>query len=412
MNRGSLFISGELPIPYRFGCCRILTKSDKSPDARGITLSSVGETPLEGARMTTDRNVVESISVIGAGQAGLATGYLLREFGLDFSIYADDERVGDSWRNRWDSLRLFTPAFYNNLPGLGFPADDPAYLPFKDEMADYLEAYAEEFDLPVRRGTRVTSARRQGGAFRLETTAGSVKTECVVVATGAYQQPDIPPVSEELPDDLLTIHSSEYANPSRLVNGDVLVVGAGNSGTQIATEIAEADHTGEVWLVGPDRGRIPRTILGRDFYRWVGPTLMRLKRTGILGRRLFERMAGRGDPVFKNEFEKMQEAGVQRVTGRVTSVEDGRPSTAEGERFDVDTVVWCTGFLPEFSWIELDVFRETGYPRHTRGVVTEAPGLYFVGLPWLHRPNSSLIGGVGRDAEHVARQIRDHVHEG
>lgn len=359
--------------------------------------------------MATERNADESISVIGALQAGLATGYFLQEFGLDFSIYADDDRVGDTWRHRWDSLRLFAPAFYNDLPGMAFPVDDPNHLPVKDEMPDYLEAYAEAFDLPVRLGTRVTEVRRDGGSYRLGAAAGSIETDLVIVATGAYQYPAVLAVAEEVPNDVQMLHSCEYANPSQLRAGDVLVVGAGNSGTHIATELAEADHTGEVWLVGPDRGRIPRMILGRDFYRWAGPTLMRVTRTSLLGPRLYNRMAGHGDPVFKNEYKNMEAADVTRVTGRITAVQDGGPATAEGERFDVDTVVWCTGFRADFSWIDLDVFSEDGHPRHTRGVVPDATGLYFVGLPWLHSPDSSLIGGVGRDAEHVAKHIRRHV---
>lgn len=214
-------------------------------------------------------------------------------------------------------------------------------------------------------------------------------------------------MADEIPDDVFTCHSSEYANPSQLQSGDVLVVGAGNSGTQIATEIADEYEHRQVWLVGPDRGRLPRRILGRDFYRWAGPTLLKLTRTGFPGRQFYERMADHGDPVFANEFDEMQDAGVQRVVGRISAVENRQPATEEGDRFDASNIVWCTWFRPEFSWIDFDVFRDDGSPRHTRGVVTEAPGLYFVGLPWLHHPNSSLIGGVGRDAEYIATHKTD-----
>lgn len=355
----------------------------------------------------TDRSVV----VIGAGQAGLATAYFLQELGLEFTILADDERIGDPWRHRWNSLRLFTPAFYNHLPGMPFPADDPEYLPVKDEMADHLEAYAEAFDLPVQLDTRVTRLQRDEGAFVLTTDAGPVRASHVVVATGAYRHPSIPPVAEEIPEDVFTCHSSDYKNPSQLQPGDVLVVGAGNSGTQIATEIATDDERRQVWLVGPDRGRLPRRLLGHDIYRWIGPTLLKLSRTSFLGRRLYEKVSDQGDPVFKNEYAKMRDAGVERVVGRITAAEDGRPATDEGDRFDVTNVLWCTGFEPEFSWIDVDVFQEDGSPRHERGVVPEAPGLYFVGLPWLDRPNSSLIGGVGRDAKHIATHIQTQIHD-
>lgn len=351
------------------------------------------------------------VLVIGAGQAGLSTGYFLQEFDVPFSIVAADERVGDTWRNRWDSLRLFTPAFYNHLPGMDFPADDPGHLPTKDEVADYLEAYAERFDLPVELGTRVTDLRRSDGesGFVVTTDSGELEPEHVVVATGPYDEPDIPEVAEEVPDGVFTCHSSEYRNASQLRDGDILVVGAGNSGTQIATELADDDRTGTVWLVGPDRGTIPRSILGRDFYRWAGPTILRVRRTSVIGRRLHDRMARTGDPVFSNEHEAMEAAGVERITGRITSMVDGSPATADGEAFDVSNIVWCTGFRPGFDWIDLDVFDEDGHPRHERGVVTDYPELYFVGLQWLYRPNSSLLGGVGRDAEHVAAGIRDEV---
>lgn len=352
------------------------------------------------------------IVIIGAGQAGLATGYFLQTFGLKFIILADDERIGDSWRNRWDSLRLFTPAFYNHLPGMNFPAGDPEYLPDKNEVADYLEAYAEAFDLPIRLETRVTHIRREEEAFLLTTGAGPIRAAHVVVATGAYRTPHIPPVADEIPETIFTCHSSEYTNPAQLQAGNVLVVGAGNSGTQIATQIATDDASRRVWLVGPDRGRLPRRLLGLDIYRWIGPTLLKLSRTSFLGRRLYEKVSDQGDPVFNTEYAKIQDAGVERVDERITAVEDGCPATDEGIRFDVDNIIWCTGFTPDFSWIDIDICQESGAPRHEHGIVPEAPGLYFVGLPWLDRLNSSLIGGVGRDAEHIATHIQTHMHNG
>lgn len=344
------------------------------------------------------------VAVIGAGQAGLATGYCLRERGVAFTILADDERVGDTWRNRWDSLELFTPAFYNHLPGLPFPADDPNHLPHKDEMADYLETYAETFDLPVELETRVTRLSRVDGRFDIETDDGERTADQVVVATGAYPAPALPPFADELPEDVFACHSSGYRNPSQLPPGDVLVVGAGNSGTQIATELGNDDSHDRVWLAGRDTGRLPRRILGRDLYRWTGPTLLRLRRTSLLGRLFYDRFRGGGDPVFDVEHEKMEAAGVDRV-GRITAVEAGRPVSADGDRFDVEAVVWCTGFRRDFSWIDLDVFDEAGEPRHDRGVAEDVRGLYFVGLPWLTRLSSSLIGGVGTDAEHVAGRV-------
>lgn len=350
--------------------------------------------------------------VIGAGQAGLATGYFLQKFGLEFTILAADERIGDPWRDRWDSLRLFTPVFYNHLPGMPFPTDDPEYLPKKDEVADYLEAYAEAFDLPVRLETWVTRLQRDEGALLLTTDAGRIRASHVVVATGAYRHPHVPPLAATISEDIFSCHSSTYRNPSQLQPGNVLVVGAGNSGTQIATEIAHEDERRQVELVGPDRGQLPRRLLGLDIYRWIGPTLLKLRRTSFLGRRVYEKAADQGDPVFEDQHEKMQDAGVNRIVGRITAVENGCPATGKGDHFDVNNIIWCTGFRPDFSWIDVDVFQENGFPRHRRGVVPETPSLYFVGLPWLHRLNSSLIGGVGTDAEHIATHIKDHVRDG
>lgn len=345
-----------------------------------------------------------SVVVIGAGQAGLATGYHLKRRDLAFTILADDERVGDTWRNRWDSLELFTPAFYNGLPGLDFPAADPEHLPHKAEMADYLETYAETFELPVQLGTRVTGLRSEDGRFRLETAGGQLAADQVVVATGAHSSPWRPPFADALPDHVFACHSSEYRQPDQLDDGDVLVVGAGNSGTQIAAELAEARPDRTVWLAGPDTGRLPRRLLGRDIYRWLGPTLLRVRRSSFIGRRLRARTASGGDPVFRDEHERMVAAGIERV-GRIEGIEDGRPVSADGGSFDAANVIWATGYRPNYPWIDLDVFAPSGEPRHDRGVVPEAPGLYFVGLRWQSRLSSSLIGGVGEDAAYVADRV-------
>ena len=358
---------------------------------------------------TGDEEDAYPVVIVGAGQAGLATGYFLRKHGLEFTILARDEQIGDTWRNRWDSLRLFTPAFFNALPGMDFPADDPEYLPQKDEVADYLASYAEQFDLPVRLGTEVTRIRSKNGAYRLRTSRGTVGARAVVLATGAYHHPKAPKFADELPDRVFSCHSSAYENPAQLRAGDVMVVGAGNSGTQIATEIAEAKpDSATVWLAGPDTGRLPRRLLGLDIYRYLAPTVFQLRRDSFLGRRLYEKMRTGGDPVFKTEHRKMKNAGVERVD-RITSLEDGVLVDEKGGRYETDNVIWCTGFRPEFSWIDPIEIGPDAYPRHERGVAEGSHGLYFVGLRWLSTGSSSLIGGVGRDAKYVAKTIREHL---
>lgn len=346
------------------------------------------------------------VVVIGAGQAGLATGYHLAQREVPFTIVAKDERVGDTWRDRWDSLELFTPAFYNRLPGLDFPADDPDYLPHKDEMADYLETYADRFDLPVELGIRVTGLERAAEGYRLDTTDREIMADQVIVATGAHSNPWRPPFADGLAEDRFSCHSSEYRNPDQLHDGSALVVGAGNSGTQIATELANDGRS--VWLAGPDTGSLPRRLLGRDIYRWIGPTLLRIPRSNVVGRWLYGRIAESGDPVFGDVSERMRAAGVDRV-GRITKMDDGRPVSTDGVVFDVANVIWATGFQTAFPWIDIDVFEPSGEPRHDRGVVSESPGLYFMGLRWQSRANSALVGGVGTDAEHVATHVEAAV---
>lgn len=336
--------------------------------------------------------------VIGGGQAGLAMGHHLAARDLDFVILEADARVGDGWRHRWDSLRLFTPAGYSGLPGMPFPAP-PAHLPYKDEVADYLESYAERFDLPVRLGTRVESLGWDGERFVLRVGDGWLEAENVVVATGPFQRTKLPAVAARLTPDIHQRHSRDYLNPFDLPAGPVLVVGAGNSGAQIALELARSR---KVWLAGRETGRIPRRLLGRDIYNWIWPVMMRLSLDTRLGRRMRERTR-RGDPLVGIPARQITDAGVVRV-GRLTDERGGLP-VCEGEVLHPRAVVWCTGFAPDFRWIELPVFDERGFPRHERGVVTDAPGLFFVGQRFQYRMTSALIGGVGDDAAFIAEQI-------
>lgn len=339
--------------------------------------------------------------VIGAGQAGLATAYYLAQHDRHFIALDAGERVGDSWRNRWDSLELFTPAEYNNLPGMEFPAPT-GHLPHKDEMAAYLEAYAERFSLPVRLETFVSSVTREGETYHVETAGGERLTAGnVVVATGAFQTPNVPAFAGKLDEAIVQLHSSEYRNPEQLQDGDVLVVGAANSGTQIALELAQTRH---VRLSGRDVGRVPRTLLGQDIYRWIWRTLLHVPVDSWLGRRITAKAASGGDPLVGITSEEIQEAGIERVP-RTEGVRDSRPILEDQRTIEARNVIWATGFVPDYSWIDLPVFRDDSYPRHRRGVVEDEPGLYFVGLRLQHRLKSSLIGGVGEDAEYVVKQI-------
>ncbi len=345
--------------------------------------------------------------VIGGGQAGLAVGQQLAARDLDFVILDAERRVGDAWRRRWDSLRLFTPAAHSGLPGMVFPAP-PTHLPDKDEVADYLERYAERFDLPVRLETRVESVARDGGRYVVR--AGGVRFEAdhVVVATGPFQRPRLPAAAADLSADIHQLHSSRYRSPFDLPDGPALVVGAGNSGAQIALELARFR---KVWLAGRDTGHLPRRLLGRDLFDWLWPVMGRATADTRLGRRLRARAAAGGDALIGIPERVLAAAGVVRV-GRLAGARGGLPvcgSGGDGEVLRPRVVVWCTGFAPDYAWVDVPVFDDAGRPRHRRGVAVGAPGLYFVGLRFQHRMTSSLLGGVGADAAFVAEQVARSV---
>lgn len=348
--------------------------------------------------------------VIGAGQAGLATGYYLKQQGRDFAILDANERVGDSWRQRWDSLRLFTPARYDALPGMRFPA--PAtYFPAKNEMGDYLEQYAQNFKLPTRMGVRVRRLWRQEDRFRLEavTSEGThcFETKNVVVAMANYQQPHCPPFAVELDPAIVQLHSAHYRNPSQLKEGDVLIVGAGNSGSEIGMELARSGR--RVWMAGRDTGQLPFRIDGRFARHTMVPFVVRILFHRVLtvntpiGRKVRRKVLGKGGPLIRVKRREMEEAGIQRV-GRLAGVRDGKPVLDDGRVLNVSNVLWCTGYRPGFDWIELPIHGDHE-PLHDRGVARGQPGLYFVGLHFQSALSSAMIHGVARDARYVAAHI-------
>jgi putative flavoprotein involved in K+ transport len=345
-----------------------------------------------------DRNRYE-IVVVGGGQAGLAMGHALARQGRRFVILDASPRVGHVWRTRWDSLTLFTPARYSALPGLAFPGDPERY-PRKDEVADYLERYVATFDLPVRLGERVVALRPtpEGAGFEIDTATARYGADQVVVATGPFQLPFVPDIAQGLSPDVVQLHSSEYRNPDRLPPGDVLVVGGGNSGVQIAAELATTRRT--TLSVGARLRRLPERFLGRSVFWW-------LEKAGIMditvGSRLGRRMS-RTDVLIGDSPEILARERRVRVVGGVERCDGDRVYTRDGEELRVNVVVWATGFRSDYRWIEAPVLDGSGLPIHRRGV-TNLPGLYFLGLPWQHTRGSALIGWVGRDAAHLADRI-------
>lgn len=336
--------------------------------------------------------------VVGGGQAGLAVAQQLMARGVDVVVLDAHARVGDQWRNRWDSLRLFTPARVSGLPDMVFPAPTP-HLPDKDEVADYLERYVQRFDLPVRNGERVESLVRDSAGFLLRTAQSTIAARRVVIATGPFQRPRVPDLAGQLLSTIRQLHSSEYRNPFHLPEGPVLVVGAGNSGAQIALELSRFR---KVWLAGRNTGHLPRRVLGRDLFQWIWPVLNYATIDTGLGRRLLSNVR-RGDALLGIPESSIGASGVVRV-GAVHSVRGGLPSCGD-QVLHPSVVIWCTGFDSDYGWVQLPAFDGTGAPRHRRGVALDVPGVYFVGLRFQYRLSSSLLGGVGADASYVAEQI-------
>jgi putative flavoprotein involved in K+ transport len=342
--------------------------------------------------------------IIGGGQAGLAAAYHLAKRGCHAVILDENERVGDAWRKRWDSLRLFTPAKYDGLPGFRFPAKRWSF-PTKDEMADYLEAYAARFGLEVRTRVRIDRLFKENGRFVMTSGERRFEADTVIVATGAERTPHVPDFASELNPRIVQIHSAEYLSPAQLRDGDVLVVGLGNSGAEIAHELIRTRRT---WVAGKEAGEIPvphgsvRARFVLPVFRFLGHRVL-TKGTPI-GRKAGAKLAFGGTPLIRVKTKHLVEAGVDRVA-RVTGTRGGLPLLEDDRVLDVANVVWCTGFRHDFPWIDLPVFGEDGQPLHNRGAVEAQPGLYFMGLLFQYGVTSDVLPGVGRDAAWIARHI-------
>jgi putative flavoprotein involved in K+ transport len=344
--------------------------------------------------------------VVGGGQAGLATGYHLKRRGRSFVILDASDRVGDAWRRRWDSLRLYSPASHDALPGMRFPAKRTSY-PTTHEMADYLESYAAELELPVRSRTTVETLAKDGERYVLTCGGTTYEAANVVVATGIMQKPYVPSFAPELDPRITQLHSDDYRNPGQLQEGTVLVVGASHSGSDIAHEAAADHHT---ILSGVDNGQIPARVdtrrgrMGFRFLALAGKHVLTMDTP--IGRKMREHVRHGGAPLLRYRRKELRAAGVERTLARTVGVDAGRPVLDDGRVLDVQNIVWCTGFRPDLSWIEVPFEREDdGYPVQYRGAVPSAPGLYFVGLLFLHSFTSMLIYGAGRDAERVVEHL-------
>ena len=354
-------------------------------------------------QQASDSTYVDTI-VIGGGQAGLCTGYHLQKQGVPFLILDANERVGDAWRNRWDSLKLFSPSRYV-LPGLALRARTDGF-PTKDQIADYLVEYARHFNLRVRSGVRVDRLEKQGNRFVL--TCGAKRYECsnVIVAMANYQVPRMPHFAGEIDPGIVQLHSHAYRNSSQLNAGSVLVVGVGNSGADIALDVARKRRT---ILSGKEAGHIPWRIDGifarhivMRLVRFIGHHVLSL-RTPV-GRKIRPKMLHHTTSLIRVKPKDFGAAGVERV-GKIIGVEDGLPVVESGESLDVQNIIWCTGYKNGFSWIDLPIFDSIGDPMHIEGVVSSVPGLYFVGLHFLYAMSSATLMGVSRDAKRIVQHL-------
>ena len=344
--------------------------------------------------------------IIGGGQAGLSVGYHLAKHDRPFVIVDANERIGDTWRNRWDSLRLFTPAWLDGLTGMPFPAPRHSF-PTAHEMADYLESFAAHFDLPIRSGVAVDRLCRKDGRFVVSAGHARLDADNVVVAMSRYQQPRVPAFAADLHPEVVQMHSVDYRNPAQLREGGVLIVGAGNSGAEIALDVAPTHPT---CLAGPDTGQLPFRIDGAAARVFLIRLLLRgvfhrvLTVNSRAGRRGYQQTTTHGQPRVRVRSTQITAAGIERLP-KVAGMRDGLPVLEDGRVIDVANVIWCTGFDPGLSWIELPVLGNRGEPVHERGIASAEPGLTFVGRHFLYTASSGMIHGLWRDAEYIAAHI-------
>ncbi|HYX10186.1 MAG TPA: NAD(P)/FAD-dependent oxidoreductase [Bacteroidales bacterium] len=340
--------------------------------------------------------------VIGAGQSGLAVAYYLKKNNEEFVLLDSRENVGNSWRERWDSLRLFTPSQYDGLPGFKYPAARGT-LPAKEEIADYLSRYAKKFSLPIELNTKVLELNNTEDDYEIITSKGKIYANNVVVATGTNPSPYIPSFASELNENIVQIHSSKYKNPHSFPASNTLVVGAGTSGVEIAVELSKTRPT---MLSGKPTPHIPDFIF-RYFGRlyWLFAYYVLTVKTPI-GRKVKSIVTTSGGPLISVSMNEVKEAKVEQLP-RLKGVENGLPLLENGHIVSVSSIIWATGFKPDFSWIKFDVTGENGWPKTNRGIAEEFEGLYFAGMIFQFGLTSGLVGGVGRDAAFVV----NHLHK-
>ena len=351
-------------------------------------------------------NRTHEVVVIGGGQTGLSAGHHLAKHGIDFVILEARERIGDIWRSRWESLKLYSPAKYDALPGMPFPGRG-GHFPTGAEMADYLESYADRQGLPVHTGVRVDRVSADGDGYAIDTSEGRYSARQVIVASGGFRDPYVPAAAADLAPSIRQIHSSDYLRPDQLADGPVLVVGLSHSGADIAHEAAQHGH--RTIVAGTAHGQLPFSVESRrGTLAWP---LMRFLAWNVLtvntpiGRRMAPEVRKGGGPLLRYRRSDLDADGVELRDARFVGARDGLPLLADDSVHEVATVVWCTGFKPDYSWVEPATVDELGWPIQQRGVVGDSPGLYFLGIPFQFAFTSMLVLGAGRDAGHVVERV-------
>ncbi len=342
------------------------------------------------------------VLVIGAGQAGLTVGYYLRQAGLRFLIVDGAEQVGSAWAERWESLVLFTPRRLNAMPGLPFDGD-PDREPTRDEVIDYLGRYATALDLPVELNTPVTALDRRQGRFAAESPAGTIHANQVIVATGPFQKPRIPEFAASVAPDVHQTHSTGYRRPSDVPPGRVVVIGGGNTGYQIAEELAAGHQV--ALAVGSRQTPLPQRLLGRQIFWW-------LTKLGVLSATVESRIGKRlstRDTLIGSSPRKAKRLGIE-FKPRAVAASGRTVRFADGTESDADAIIWATGYQPDYAWIKVPVADAGGRIRHRRGV-TDRAGLYFLGLTWQHTRGSGLLGLVAADARYISEQVTVRAHQ-
>ena len=341
------------------------------------------------------------VAVIGGGQAALAIGFFLRRQGRQSVILERAAQIAPAWRERWESLTLFTPRRYSALPGFPFPGDLDGY-PTRDEVIAYLEQYAQTFELPLKLNSEVKKLEvGDDGRFRLEVDGRTVTADQVVVATGPFQAPNVPNLAGRLADGVFQTHAVGYRRPDEVPPGTVLVVGGGNTGFQIAKELSATHKV--VLSVGSRQTPLPQRAFGRDLFWWLTKARILDKTVeSRLGRKLSTRdtLIGSSPRELKRRYDVEIKPRAVDADARTVRFEDG-------SELEIDAVIWATGYRTDYSWIKMPVFDEAERLRHRRGV-TDVAGLYFLGLTWQHTRGSALIGWVRDDAEFISERIAEY----